>query len=93
MDFTLIGSLQTHGKEVSGLEVALKNLPTTMSVTSFSSTDGTLTINGKSPGEAEVLAYLEVLEASGEFDEINVSSMTAAEGGGMNFSLVLVTGE
>ncbi|MFC1989043.1 PilN domain-containing protein [Chloroflexota bacterium] len=93
MDFTLIGSLQTHGEEVSSLEIALKNLPTTMSVTSFSSADGTLTIDGKSPDEGEVLAYLQVLEASGKFDEITVSSMTAAEGGGMNFSLVLVTGE
>ncbi len=94
VDFTLIGSLQTRGKEeVSSSEIALKSLPTSISVTSFSSTDGTLTISGKSADVGAVLAYLQVLTASGKFGEITISSMTAAEGGGMNFSLVLVTGE
>ncbi|MFC2051957.1 PilN domain-containing protein [Chloroflexota bacterium] len=93
LDFTLVGSLRTEGKEVSSLEVALKSLPTTMSVTSFSSTSGTLTINGRSPGENEVLAYLKVLEASGKFSDITISSMTASQGGGMDFSLILTAGE
>lgn len=93
MDFTLLGSLQTQSDVVSSIEVALSSLPTTISVTSVSTTNGTLTINGRSPDEDEVLSYLQELEASGKFREINITSMTTMEDGGIEFSLVLKTGE
>jgi len=93
MDFTLLGSLQTQIGMGSSIEVALKCLPATVSLTSVSSTDGTLTINGRSPDEDEVLSYLQDLEASGKFVEITITSMTRIEGEGMDFSLVLKAGE
>ena len=89
MEFTLLGSLQTPSKGVSSIEVALKSVPTTISLTSVSSTDGALAISGRSPDEDGVLSYLQDLEASGKFSEITISSMTRNEEGGMDFSLIL----
>ncbi len=93
MDFTLLGSLQTEPGGVSSIQVALKSLPATISLTSVTSTNGTLTLNGRSPDEDEILSYLEDLEASGRFSEITITSMTRIEEGGMEFFLVLKTGE
>ena len=93
MDFTLLSSVQTQGNGVSSIEMALSSLPATISLANVSSTDGTLTINGRSPDESEVLSYLKDLEASGKFSEINITSMTTMEDGGIEFSLVLKTGE
>jgi type IV pilus assembly protein PilM len=93
MDFTLLSSLQTEGDGTSSIEIALNNLPATISLTSVSSTDGTLTINGSSPDEDGILSYAQSLEASGEFSEITISRMTRIEDEGMDFSLVLKTGE
>ncbi len=93
MDFTLLGSLQTQSDVVSSIEVALNSLPATVSVASVISTDGTLTIKGRSPDEDEVLSYLQGLEASGKFHEITITSMTTTEDGETDFSLVLKVGE
>ncbi len=93
MDFTLLGSLQTESDRASIIEVVLSSLPTTISLTSVSSTNGTLTIAGRSPDEDEVLSYLRDLEPSGIFSELTITSMTRNEEGGMDFSLVLKTGE
>jgi len=93
MDFTLLGSLLTQSDLISSIEVALSNLPTTISVTSVSTTESTLTINGQSPDEDKVISYLQELEASGKFHQINISSMRTMEDGGIEFSLVLKTGE
>ncbi len=93
IDFTLLGSLQAPTTGVSGIEVALSNLPITISLTSVTSTDGTLNIKGRSPDEDEVLRYLKDLEASGRFHEVTITSMTRSEDGGMNFSIILKTGE
>ena len=92
MDFTLVGTLQPQSEVASSTEVALSSLPTTVNVTSVSSSEGTLTINGRSPDEDEVLLYLQDLEASGKFDEITITSMTTMEDGGREFSLVLEIG-
>ena len=89
MDFTLLGSLDKQGTGVSGIEVALNSLPTTISLTNVSSTNGTLNINGRSPDEDEILSYLQDLEASGKFSEITITSMSRIEDEGMDFSLVL----
>jgi len=93
MEFTLLGSLQAEGSGVSSIEVAVKNLPTTVSLTSVSSTNGRLTMNGSSPNEEDILSYLQKLQASGKFREITIISMTRVEDGGMEFSLVLEIGE
>jgi len=93
MDFTLLGSVQTQIGGASSIQVALGSLPATISLSSVSSTNGTLTINGWSPDEHAVLSYLQDLEASGSFGEITITSMTTIEDGGMDFSLVLKVGE
>ena len=93
MDFTLLSSLQTESSGTSSIEVALNRLPATISLTNVSSTDGTLTVNGRSPDEDEVLSYVQDLEASGKFSEITISRMTRIGDEGMDFSLVLKTGE
>ena len=92
MEFTLLGSLQTTSNVTSSIEVALNSLPTTITLTDVKSTDGTLAINGRSPDEDDAIAYLRVLEASGKFREITITSMTRNEDGGMDFSLVLKIG-
>jgi len=93
MDFTLLGSIQTQGEVAGSMAVVLSSLPTGISLTSVSSTNGTLTISGRSPDEDKVLLYLQTLEASDKFREISITSMTRIEDGGIDFSLVLKTGE
>ena len=93
MDFTLLCSIQTQGEGANSMSVVLSSLPTGISLTSVSSTNGTLTINGRSPDEDEVLSYVRDLEASDKFREITITSMTTIEEGGMEFFLVLKTGE
>jgi len=93
MNFTLLPSLQPPAKWVSSIKAAIGGLPTTIRVTGITSIDGTLTINGWTPIEDVVLSYLQDLEATGKFLEINVASMTRVEDGGMDFSLVFKLGE
>ena len=90
MDFTLLGSLEKESDIASAIEVMLNSLPSTITLTGVSSTDGELTINGSSPDEDEFLSYLQSLEASGKFLEITIASMTKIEDEGMDFSLVLL---
>jgi len=93
MGFTLLGSPEKQSTGVSSIEVALNSLPTTISLTSVSYTNNTLTINGRSADEGEVLSYLQDLEASGKFSEVTITSMSRIEDEGMDFVLVLRTGE
>ncbi len=93
MDFTLLPSLQTPSNGVSSMRVVLNSLPGHIRLNSISSTNGIVTITGKSPDEDEILSYLRDLEASGRFPEVTISSMARIEDGGMDFSLVLKIGE
>ena len=93
MNFTIISSIITSDDESGSLEVVMGNLPATITLTSVSSTDGTLTVSGKSPDEDRVLEYLGNLESSHSFNEITISSMTRTEDGGLDFSLALKIGE
>ncbi|MFC2035969.1 PilN domain-containing protein [Chloroflexota bacterium] len=93
MNFTLLPSLQPPSKWVSSIEAAIGDLPTSIRVTSITSTDGILTINGWTPLESIVLFYLRNLEATGKFLEINIASMTRVEDEGMDFSLIFKLGE
>lgn len=90
MDFTLVGSLEKESDIASAIEVMLNSLPSTITLTSVSSTNGELTINGGTPDEDEFLSYLQSLEVSGKFLEITIASMTRIEDEGMDFSLVLL---
>jgi len=93
MDFTLLSRPQTQSDGVSSIEVVLSSLPTAISLTNVSSTDGALTINGRSPDKDKVLSYLQDLEASGKFSEITISNMSRNEDAGMDFALILKAGE
>jgi len=93
MNFTLLPSLQPPSKWVSSTKAAIGELPGTVRVTSITSIDGTLTINGWTPLEDRILSYLQDLEATVKFLEINIASMTRVEDGGMDFSLVFKLGE
>lgn len=87
--FTLLGSLQKYSNLTSSIEIALINLPSTIGLTGFTSDEGILTISGTAPNENEVLAYLKVLEDTGEYSEITVTNMTATEEGETSFSFLL----
>ncbi len=93
VEFTLLGWLEKQTDRASSIEVAVGGLPSTITLTSVSSTNGDLTINGRSPDEDEVLSYLAGLEASGMFRQIAIARMTRMEDGGIDFSLVLTTVE
>ncbi len=87
---TALGSLGTQNNGVNGtLAVAVDSVPSTISLTGIGHADSTLTVNGRSPSEAEVLAYLRRLDASDRFSEITIASMKLIEGGEMDFSLAL----
>jgi len=90
--FTLIGNFEKQSA-ASSIGVVVNNLPITITLTGVSATNGTLTIDGRGTNEKEILSYLRVLEASDRFSVITITSMTAIEDGGMNYSLVLKTGE
>jgi len=73
----------------SNLEVATDSLPSTVVLTSISYSSSLLTLNGKSPSEAEVLVYARKLEGSGQFSETIIASMKRLECGSMTFTLLL----
>ena len=50
MDFTLLGSLEKESDIASGVEAMLNSLPSTITLTGVSTTDGELTIDSK-PGQ------------------------------------------
>ena len=91
VDFTLIGNFgELIGAGSTG--VVVNNLPSTITLTGISATGDTLTIDGRGTSESEILAYLQKLQDSNRFSEVNITSMTAIKDGGMNFSLVLKAG-
>ena len=89
MDFTLLGNLERQSTGVSCVEVALKSLPTTVSLVNVSYAGNALTLNGRSTDEDELLSYLQDLEASGKFSEVTITSMSRIEDEGIDFVLVL----
>jgi type IV pilus assembly protein PilM len=93
MNFTILGSPQVQSDVASGIGVVINSLPSAISLTDVSSTNGTLTVSGRSPDEDRVLSYLRDLEASGRFSEVTITDMSRIEEGGMDFSLVLKIGE
>jgi len=97
VDFTLaLGSLdkQINGAS-SNFGVIVNSLPSTISLSSIIHVNNTLTVNGWSPSEAEVLLYLRSLDNRGRFSEIIIASMKRVEdeGEGMAFTLIIRAGE
>ena len=94
MNFSLaLSSMDTPNNEGNAsLAITVSSLPSAVSLTSISHTDTTLTVNGRAPSEAEVLAYLRNLEASGKFSEATIASMKRNKDDGMDFILVLRVG-
>ncbi len=92
MVFTLLGDLKKPSAAVSDVEVALKNLPTTIILTNVSYSNGSLTINGRSENEDQLLFYLQSLEDSGRFSEVTVTNMIRIADEGMDFVLVIKRG-
>jgi len=93
-NFTVaMDSLEKQNSVINGdLGLAVSCLPASANLTSITHASQTLTLNGSSPGEAEVLAYLSSLNNSGRFAEIIVSSIRRVNNGRMDFTLVLRTG-
>jgi len=107
--FTSVGRIEGEGvdftsalggldKQVSGansnFKVIVNSLPSTISLSSISHVNHTLTINGWSPSEAEALLYLRSLDNRGGFSEITIASMKRVEdeGEGMDFTFALKVG-
>ena len=90
---TTLSSIEKRNNGANSIEVAVDSLPGTISLTSISYADSTLTINGWSPSEEEVLSDLRDLDASGRFSDITITNMKRIEDEGMNFTLVLRAGE
>jgi len=65
------------------------SLPSTLSLTSISRANSMMTLNGRSPSEAEILSYLRNLDNSGRFPEITFTSVRRIDGEGVDFTLTL----
>ena len=91
-DFTLVGTVQAQSVGASSLEVALGSLPTAVTLTNVTSSEGLLNIQGFAQTSEKVFAYLRALEASGKFSEITVASLEGDATVGMKFTLILKTG-
>ncbi|MFH1382750.1 MAG: PilN domain-containing protein [Chloroflexota bacterium] len=91
MSFTMKGSLAAPSDALSSIELAVRKTPVTVTLNNISNIEGTINIDGNSPSEDEVLAYLSALDATGRFDDITVKSMRTVAGEGTSFSLTLKT--
>jgi hypothetical protein len=88
----LMGRVLVETDWVSSVQVVLGNLPNSITLTTATSGEGALTLEGNSPDEEKLMLYLEKLEASGKFSEIAIVNITRVGGGGMDFSVVLRIG-
>jgi len=89
-----VSSLEAQSEEVnSNLEVTVNRLPETVSLTSISYTNDSLTIKGLAPAEEDILSYLRELEASERFARITITSLKRTAQDNMDFSIILGVGE
>lgn len=91
--FTLRGSLLVESDWISSIEIILGNLPGSITLEFAATADGALTITGNSPDEGKLMAYLNKLDESGKFSEINITGITRADDGSMDFGVVLKIGD
>jgi type IV pilus assembly protein PilM len=87
---TALDSLERRFIGINGdLGETISSLPSTLSLTSINHASSTMTLNGRSPSEAEILSYLGRLDASGRFYEITFNSVRRIEDEGMDCTLTL----
>ncbi len=86
----VLNRIDTQCSAINGnLGVTMDNLPKLIELTSVECSGDTVSINGQSPSETEVLLYARSLRSSGQFSETDVASVARNESGGMDFTLVL----
>jgi len=88
-----LGILESEIEGANYIEVVVNNLPHTMTLTNISYAESTLTIDGRTSGEGEVLSYLRELDNTGSFSEIMITNLMENDDGEMDFTLVLKGGE
>lgn len=76
-----LGSLEKQGVAITDdLKAAVKDrLEYGVKLKSISRVSNALNVSGQAPGEKEVLAYFKGLEASGQFSEVVLTSMSRAK--------------
>ncbi|MEE8413869.1 MAG: PilN domain-containing protein [Dehalococcoidales bacterium] len=89
IDFTLLGTIRAQSLGVRSIDLVLGSLPAGINLTEVNSDAGTLTVNGLALDEDKIFLYLRTLDASQEFQEITISSMTRTDEGEIDFSLIL----
>ena len=83
-----VGSLERQTTGINRqLEATINSLPKDITLSSISHNKDALTINGRAPGEKDVLSYLTKLDASGGFGELTIKNMSRIKGGGIDFVL------
>ena len=93
LDFTLQGSTLIDSRWITAVGVILSNLPQSISLEFVETTENTLTLRGNSANEDVLLGYLNALDNSKKFLDINISSITRIEDGSYNFDLLLTIGD
>jgi Tfp pilus assembly protein PilN len=89
-----VSNLETQSQAVNGnLEMTVSLLPETMSLTSISYSNNTLTIRGNAASEKDILSYLKELEASQHFSHITITNLTRTVAGSNNFTIILGMGD
>ncbi len=86
-------SLEGQRTGINAMNTTVDHLPDSIKLTRINYTAGLFAIDGRSAGEAALLAYLKDLEATGDFTEITIISLTKSGDQNADFSLVLRTGD
>ncbi len=86
-------TLESQSAGIDSIATAVNRLPATIKLTRIDYSRGVFTLDGRAPGEVEVLAYLKDLDTSGSFTGITIASLTKSGDRNMDFTLVLETGD
>lgn len=89
-----VSNLETQSHKINGdLEVTVSLLPETVSLTSISYSNNTLTIKGNASSEEDVLSYLKELEATERFSHITITSFRRTAVDSNDFTIILGMGD
>ncbi|HEY51299.1 MAG TPA: pilus assembly protein PilM [Dehalococcoidia bacterium] len=89
-----VSNLETQSHKVNGdLEVTVSLLPETVSLTSISYSNNTLTIKGNASSEEDVLSYLKELEATERFSHITITNFRRTAVDSNDFTIILGMGD
>ncbi len=92
VEFTIVATLQAKSIGTSSIEVVLGSLPTSVTLTTITSGENSLSVAGTASNADRVFAYLRALEARGEFKLVTITDMKTVQDGSIDFSLELKTG-